>query len=78
MASLGSQAQTLADRGDLEGALKLLKEQEHICYQTGDLGGLAATLEKQAEIYWNRGDEESQVAAIAILNRKNQMINQRE
>jgi hypothetical protein len=55
-ASLGNQAVTLRARGDLDGAMTLLKEQERICRERGDPAGLSRSLSNQANILHVRGD----------------------
>ena len=49
-ASLGNQALILQATGDLDGAMKLLKEQEAICRRLNDPTGLFASLGNQALI----------------------------
>jgi len=49
-ALLGSQAAALESQGKLNGALKLLKEQEKILRQKQDLGALKINLMKQSAI----------------------------
>jgi Flp pilus assembly protein TadD len=46
--SLGNQAVILYARGDLDGAMALLKEEERICRQLGDPANLARSLANQA------------------------------
>ena len=48
--SLGNQAVILYARGDLDGAMALLKEEERICRQLGDPAGLAISLANQASL----------------------------
>jgi tetratricopeptide (TPR) repeat protein len=54
--SLENQASILNARGDLDGAMSLLKEDERICRQLGNLDGLSAALGDQALILHARGD----------------------
>ncbi|PWR70429.1 hypothetical protein DK846_14800, partial [Methanospirillum lacunae] len=54
--SLGNQALILSARGDLDGAMKLHKEQERICRDLGNVDGLQASLGNQALILSARGD----------------------
>lgn len=46
--SLGNQALILKDKGDLDGAMKLHKEEEHLCRELGNKDGLAISLISQA------------------------------
>src|SRR5437773_12149824 len=46
--SLGNQALILGDRGELDAAMALLKEQERLCRELGDPPGLAISLANQA------------------------------
>ena len=46
--SLGNQALILKARGDLDGGMALLQEQERLCRQLGDPQGLAISLANQA------------------------------
>jgi hypothetical protein len=62
--SLGNQAVILYGRGDLDGAMALLKEEERICRQLGDLAGLAASLDNQAFILYARGDLDGSMALL--------------
>ncbi|MCX6844512.1 MAG: tetratricopeptide repeat protein [candidate division WOR-3 bacterium] len=55
-ASLVGQALILFSRGDLDGAMKLYKEQERICHELGNQGGLQASLGNQALILYSSGD----------------------
>jgi hypothetical protein len=48
--SLGNQALILQDRGDLDGAMKLHKEEERICREVGNVNGLQRSLGNQALI----------------------------
>jgi tetratricopeptide (TPR) repeat protein len=52
---LGEQALILYDRGDLDGALALDKEEELICRELGHRAGVAASLVDQANILQTRG-----------------------
>ena len=54
--SLGNQALILRDTGDLDGAMRLLKEQEMICRRLNDPAGLQACLGNQAVILQDTGD----------------------
>lgn len=54
--ALLGQAQILHDRGDLDGALALLKEQEALCRELEDTQALQASLDGQAVILQQRGD----------------------
>ncbi len=49
-ATLGGQANILRVWGDLEGAMKLHKEQEHICKELGNKDGIQMSLGNQAVI----------------------------
>jgi nephrocystin-3 len=60
--SLGNQAMTLKARGDLDGAMALLKEEERICRQLGDSEGLQRSLHNQANIFSERGDLDTAMA----------------
>jgi tetratricopeptide (TPR) repeat protein len=53
---LGNRALILADRGDLDAALALYREQERICRELGIVDGLQRTLGNQALILADRGD----------------------
>jgi nephrocystin-3 len=57
-AALGNQAAILKARGDLDGAMALLKKQERFCRKLGDKEGLQAALGNQAaiSIIEDRGD----------------------
>jgi hypothetical protein len=46
--SLGNQALILKEKGDLDGAMKLHKEEEHLCRELGNKDGLAISLISQA------------------------------
>jgi hypothetical protein len=48
--SVGNQANILADRGDLDGAMALYKEQERICRELGNPEGLSISLANQANL----------------------------
>jgi hypothetical protein len=52
-ASLGNQSVILQNRGDLDGAMTLHKEQEQICRELGDSEGLARSLVNQAALPGN-------------------------
>ncbi len=54
--SLGNQALILRATGDLDGAMRLLKEQEAICRRLNDPAGLSACLGNQALILQDTGD----------------------
>jgi len=54
--SLGNQALILKDRGDLDGAMQLLKEQERICRELGKKHLMQISLRDQALILLIRGD----------------------
>jgi hypothetical protein len=54
--ALGNQALILRDWGDLDGAMKLLKEDEYICKELGNKGSLSAALGNQALILRAWGD----------------------
>lgn len=56
LVSLGNQANILYSKGDLEGALKLYKEQESISRKLKIKDGLQASLRNQANILYIRGD----------------------
>lgn len=56
-ASLGNQAVILRDRGDLDGALALHKEQERLCRELGSKDGLWRSLYNQTRLlFYNRND----------------------
>jgi tetratricopeptide (TPR) repeat protein len=55
-ASIGSQANLLYARGELDKAAVLHKEEEHLCRELGLNGGLAISLVNQAAIRFDRGD----------------------
>jgi len=57
-ACLGSKSNMLYLRGDLDGAMKLLKEQELICRELGNANGLSRSLNLQATILMDWGDPE--------------------
>jgi nephrocystin-3 len=54
--SLANQAVILFKRGDLDGSMKLLKEQERICRELGDKDGLSTFFNEQANILYARGE----------------------
>jgi tetratricopeptide (TPR) repeat protein len=54
--ALGNQALIFYARGDLDGAMKLHKEEERICRELGSKDGLQRTLGNQALILFARGD----------------------
>lgn len=54
-ASLDMQALTLKDKGDLDGAMVLLKQQEQICRDIGNTRGLASSLYNQAVVLNKKG-----------------------
>jgi tetratricopeptide (TPR) repeat protein/energy-coupling factor transporter ATP-binding protein EcfA2 len=54
--ALGNLALILKDRGDFDGAMKLLKEQERISRDLNDFNVLAISLGNQANILYTRGD----------------------
>ena len=60
--TLGNQALILQNRGDLDGAMALHKEEERICRELGDKDGLQRTLGNQALILQNRGDLDGAMA----------------
>ena len=68
-ASLGNQASILYERGDLDGAMALFKEEERICYQISDLNGLQAALGGQALILYARGDLDGAMALFKTQER---------
>ena len=53
---LCNQTNILAERGDLDGAMALYKEQERICRDLGNINGLQSSLGNQALILKDRGD----------------------
>jgi tetratricopeptide (TPR) repeat protein len=57
----------LQDRGELDGAMALHKEQERICRELGIKAGLQASLGNQANILYARGDLDG---AMALLKEK--------
>jgi len=61
-ACLGGQVLILQARGDLDGAMALLKEVERICRQLGKLDGIQGTLGNQASILQDRGDLDGAMA----------------
>ena len=52
------------DRGDLDGAMELLKEEERICRELGNKDGLQRTLGNQANILYARGDLDGAIATL--------------
>jgi hypothetical protein len=54
--ALGNQALILYDRGDLDGAMALHKEQERICRELSNRDGLSYSLGSRALILRDRGD----------------------
>jgi len=54
--ALGAQANILAARGDLEGAVALHNEAERLCRELGNKDGLSTSLGNQAVILRDRGD----------------------
>ena len=61
--ALGNQALILQDRGDLDGAMAMFKEQEHICRELGmSEAGLQICLGNQATILHDRGDLDGAMA----------------
>jgi len=56
--SLGNQGVILRQRGDLDKAMALHKEQEGLCRQLGDLAAVANSLGGQATILHRRGEPE--------------------
>jgi tetratricopeptide (TPR) repeat protein len=61
-AVLGGHAMILRDRGDLDGAMALHKEEERLCRELGDKDGLQRTLGNQALISYDRGDLDGAMA----------------
>ena len=55
-ASLGNQALILMAQGELDEAMRLLKEQEEICRRLNDPAGLSASLGNQALILIAQGE----------------------
>jgi nephrocystin-3 len=60
--TLGRQAIILYTRGDLDGAMALLKDEEGICRRLGDLDGLQASLGNQGNVLYFRGDLDDAMA----------------
>jgi tetratricopeptide (TPR) repeat protein len=60
--SLGGQALILEARGDLDGALALMEEQERLCRELGSKDGLRISLGNQAVILQARGDLDGALA----------------
>ena len=60
--SLGNQAVILDVRGDLNGAMALLKQQEQLCEELGDKNGLSISFGNQALILKTRGDLDKAMA----------------
>ena len=54
--SLGNQALIHKDRGNLDQAMSLHKEEEQICRELGNKDGLSASLGNQANIHYDRGN----------------------
>ena len=52
--ALGNQATILYARGDLDGAMRLHKEQERICRELGKVEGMAISLANQASLLSNK------------------------
>jgi tetratricopeptide (TPR) repeat protein len=69
-ACLGSQAVILYSRGDLDGAMALLGQQEQLCHELGDSEGLTRMLGNQALILKARGDWDG---AMALHKREEQI-----
>jgi ATP/maltotriose-dependent transcriptional regulator MalT len=61
-AALGNQAASLFDRGDLDGAMALYKEQERLCQELGHKRGLEACFGNQARILHARGQLDEAMA----------------
>jgi len=61
LASLGNQGIILKTKGDLDGAMKLYKEQEQICRELGFKPGLQTSLINQANILYIRSDHEGAI-----------------
>jgi hypothetical protein len=59
---LGNQAVILMDRGDLDGAMALHKQQEALCRELGNKSGLSKSLHNQALILLARGDLDGAMA----------------
>jgi tetratricopeptide (TPR) repeat protein len=66
-AVIGNQALILQDRGELDEAMTLLKEQERICRQLRNLHGLSVSLGSQASILRIRGNLNG---AMALLKKQ--------
>ena len=62
--SLGNQALILKARGDLDGAMALLKEQERICRELGNVESLARSLANQAILHAQQDRREEASRAI--------------
>jgi tetratricopeptide (TPR) repeat protein len=60
--SLGSQAVILGDRGDLDGAIALHKEEERLCRELGSKQGLQLSLGNQGIVLKARGDLDGAMA----------------
>ena len=73
--SLAGQAVILKDRGDLEGAMQLCKQQEQIYRELGNKDGLSASLGIQALILKDRGDIEG---AMQLLKQEEQICRELE
>lgn len=68
-ACLGNQAVILLTRGDLEGAMTLLREAERLCRELGSKEGLQRSLGNQAVIMRDRGDLEGAMALLREAER---------
>jgi hypothetical protein len=71
--SLGNQALICGRRGDLDRAMALHREEEHICRQLGNLNGLQVGLGNQGLILYRRGDVDG---AMSLFQEKERLCRQ--
>ncbi len=71
--NLGQQASIRIARGDYDGAMKDLKQQEKLCRQSNDLAGLKGCLTNQAVVHRKCGEVEE---ALAMHKKEEQLCRQ--